>query len=275
MSSDGERSPAALRAAQLSLAYEGRVVVDGLELAITPGHITTLIGPNGCGKSTILRGLGRLLAPKSGAVYLDGVAIATLPTRQIAQRLGILPQTPTAPAGLTVKDLVAQGRYPHQTWWQQWSAIDEAMVNEAIAVTQLETLCDRPLQTLSGGQRQRAWIAMALAQDTDILLLDEPTTYLDLAHQLDLLDLLQQLNRTLGRTIVMVLHDLNLASRYADHLIAIHNGTLYAQGPPATVITPTLLRDVFGLDCTIIPDPVTNTPLCIPIRAHAPDRALS
>lgn len=271
MFSDSQRSPAVLRAEGLTLCYGRRVVVDGLALAIAPGQVTTLIGPNGCGKSTILRGLGRLLRPERGAVYLDGVAIATLPTQQIAQRLGILPQTPTAPEGLTVRELVAQGRYPHQTWWQQWSETDEAKVNEAIALTQLAELRDRPLDTLSGGQRQRAWIAMALAQDTDILLLDEPTTYLDLAHQLDLLDLLRHLNRHLGRTIVMVLHDLNLASRYADHLIAIQAGTVYAQGTPTDVITPPLLRAVFGLDCHIIPDPVTGTPLCIPIRAHPVD----
>jgi len=255
----------ALTTRRLSLAYDSNLIIQGLDLAIPQGEVTTLVGPNGCGKSTLLRGMARLLKPQAGTVYLKGDAIAHLPTKELAKRLGILPQSPSAPEGLTVRELVAQGRYPHQNWLQQWSRDDELKVEEAIATTHLEEFSNRPLDTLSGGQRQRAWIAMALAQDTDILLLDEPTTYLDLEHQLEVLDLLHNLNSQQEKTIIMVLHDLNQACRYADHLIALRSGVVYAQGKPETVMTETLVREVFGLDSQIISDPVTGTPLCIPI----------
>lgn len=255
----------ALTTRKLTLAYDGNVIIQGLDLAIPQGQITTLVGPNGCGKSTLLRGMARLLKPQGGTVYLDGDAIAHLPTKDLAKRLGILPQSPAAPEGLTVRELVAQGRYPHQTWLQQWSKEDELKVEEAIATTHLHEFANRPLDTLSGGQRQRAWIAMALAQDTETLLLDEPTTYLDLAHQIEVLDLLYQLNRQGGRTIVMVLHDLNLACRYSHQLIALREGNVLAQGLPQTVVTEALVRQVFGLESRIILDPVAGTPLCIPV----------
>jgi iron complex transport system ATP-binding protein len=255
----------ALTTRKLTLAYDGNVIIRGLDLAIPQGQITTLVGPNGCGKSTLLRGMARLLKPKGGTVYLEGDAIAHLPTKELAKRLGILPQSPSAPEGLTVRELVAQGRYPHQNWLQQWSREDELQVEEAIATTHLHEFANRPLDTLSGGQRQRAWIAMALAQDTDILLLDEPTTYLDLAHQIEVLDLLYQLNREAGRTILMVLHDLNLACRYSHYLVALRAGIVIAQGNPQIIVTEELVKQVFGLNSRIILDPVAGTPLCVPI----------
>ncbi|MBE9079863.1 ABC transporter ATP-binding protein [Romeria aff. gracilis LEGE 07310] len=250
---------------KLTLAYDGNVIIQGLDLAIPQGQMTTLVGPNGCGKSTLLRGLARLLKPKGGTVYLEGDAIAHLPTKTLAKRLGILPQSPAAPEGLTVRELVAQGRYPHQNWLQQWSQQDEIKVEQAIATTRLLDFANRPLDTLSGGQRQRAWIAMALAQDTETLLLDEPTTYLDLAHQIEVLDLLYHLNQNAGRTVIMVLHDLNMACRYSHHLIALREGSVIAQGSPQTVVTEVLVKQVFDLDSRIIVDPVVGTPLCIPL----------
>lgn len=257
--------PVVLTTRKLTLAYDGNIIIQGLDLAIPRGQITTLVGPNGCGKSTLLRGMTRLLKPTGGTVYLDGDAIAHLPGKDLAKRLGILPQGPSAPEGLTVRELVAQGRYPHQNWLQQWSQDDALKVEAAIATTHLQAFANRPLDTLSGGQRQRAWIAMALAQDTDTLLLDEPTTYLDLAHQIEVLDLLYQLNRQGNRTIVMVLHDLNLACRYSHHLVALQGGMVIAQGHPQAVVTETLIRQVFGLESRIIQDPVSGTPLCIPV----------
>lgn len=255
----------AITARKLTLAYEGNVIIRSLDLAIPRGQITTLVGPNGCGKSTLLRGMARLLKPKGGTIYLEGDAIAHLPTKELAKRLGILPQSPSAPEGLTVRELVAQGRYPHQSWLQQWSRDDELRVEEAIATTHLHEFANRPIDTLSGGQRQRAWIAMALAQDTDTLLLDEPTTYLDLAHQIEVLDLLCRLNQQGDRTILMVLHDLNLACRYSHYLVALREGAVLAQGRPHEVVTETLIHQVFGLASQIIQDPVAGTPLCIPI----------
>lgn len=257
-----------LQAAELCLSYENQTVIDGLDLNIPPGRVTALVGPNGCGKSTLLRGLSRLLKPRSGAVYLDGKAILTLNAKEVAKQIGILPQGPTAPEGLTVYELVAQGRYPHQGWFEQWSETDARVTQEALTITNLIELADRPLDTLSGGQRQRAWIAMALAQDTEILLLDEPTTYLDMAYQLEVLDLLHDLNEQ-GRTIVMVLHDLNQACRYADHLVAMRQGRIAAQGAPQAIMTAELVKQVFEMECQIIADPVTGTPLCVPIgRKH-------
>jgi iron complex transport system ATP-binding protein len=257
-----------LYADQLCLAYDGVSIIDQLNLEAPAGRITALVGPNGCGKSTLLRGLARLLKPKGGMVYLDGKAIHSLPTKQVAQQIGLLPQSPTAPAGLTVYELVAQGRYPHQSWFQQWSTEDSRCTQEALAITDLTHMADRPLDTLSGGQRQRAWIAMALAQETEILLLDEPTTFLDLAYQLEVLDLLHDLNER-GRTIIMVLHDLNQACRYAHHVVAMRNGAIMAQGSPQTVMTPELIKEVFQLNCQIVTDPISGTPLCVPIgRKH-------
>lgn len=249
----------------LSLAYDGAPIIRNLDLAIPSGQITTLVGPNGCGKSTLLKGLARLLKPRAGAVYLDGKTLLKLSTKAVAKQLGILPQGPVAPEGLTVRDLVAQGRFPYQNWVQQWSKEDERLVESALATTSMTDLAGRSLDTLSGGQRQRAWLAMALAQDTEILLLDEPTTFLDLAHQVELLDLLYELNQTQGRTIVMVLHDLNQACRYADYLVAVRSGSVFAQGKPIQVMTEAMVREVFGLECRIVPDPVSGTPMCIPI----------
>ncbi|MEM9485414.1 MAG: ABC transporter ATP-binding protein [Cyanobacteria bacterium P01_F01_bin.116] len=255
----------ALTTRKLTLAYDGNPIIEGLDLAILSGKITVLVGPNGCGKSTLLKGLGRLLKPQQGVVYLDSTSIFKLPTKKVAQQLGLLPQGPTAPEGLTVRELVAQGRYPYQSWLQQWSEDDEKEVEAALAMTELQDFVDRPVDSLSGGQRQRAWIAMTLAQNTQILLLDEPTTFLDLAHQIEVLDLLYDLNQKEGRTIVMVLHELNQACRYGDHLITMKDGNVYAQGRPDNVMTETLVQDVFGLECRIVNDPVAGTPLCIPM----------
>ncbi|MCZ0971193.1 ABC transporter ATP-binding protein [Streptomyces noursei] len=250
----------------LTLSYEERTVVEGLDLDVPDGAVTVVVGPNACGKSTLLRALGRLLRPRRGTVLLDGTDLAKIPTRKIAQSLGLLPQTPVAPEAITVGDLVARGRQPHQRWWQQWSAEDERAVVEAMARTDVATLADRPVDELSGGQRQRVWIAMALAQETDLLLLDEPTTYLDIAHQVEVLDLVRQLNHERDRTVVAVLHDLNQAARYADHLVAMKAGRIVAQGRPGDVVTADLVREVFGLDSVVVPDPVTGSPLVVPGR---------
>ena len=258
--------PVRLAADGLRLAYDQRVVVDGLDLELTEGSFTAIVGPNGCGKSTLLRALGRLLRPAGGQVLLDGRAIARTPTREVARVLGLLPQTPVAPEGLTVADLVARGRHPHQSWLRQWSRDDETLVAEALAWTDLAELADRPVDTLSGGQRQRAWISMALAQGTDLLLLDEPTTYLDLAHQIDVLELVGRLHAERGRTVVVVLHDLNLAARYAQRLVAMKDGALVASGRPGEVLTERLLADVFDLEARVIADPVTGTPMVVPVR---------
>ncbi|MET8859121.1 ABC transporter ATP-binding protein [Streptomyces sp. NPDC004579] len=257
-----------LRATGLRLAYDSRTVVDGLDLVVPPGRITAIVGANACGKSTLLRALARLMTPRTGTVQLDGRALHSMPSRELAQRLGILPQSPVAPEGLTVVDLVNRGRSPHQTWWRQWSRADEQAVRAALAATGMTELADRPVDELSGGQRQRAWIAMAVAQGTEVLLLDEPTTYLDLAHQIDVLDLITDLNRREHRTVVMVLHDLNQACRYADHVVAMKAGRIVAEGPPAEVITVATVEDVFDLNCAITTDPVSDTPLVIPMGRH-------
>ncbi|WP_310426601.1 ABC transporter ATP-binding protein [Chamaesiphon sp. VAR_48_metabat_135_sub] len=254
-----------LIAQDLSLAYQGNTIIQDLSLTIPAEKITVLVGSNGCGKSTLLKGLARLLKPTSGGVYLDGKSILAGSTKSVARQLGLLPQSPISPEGLTVKDLVSQGRYPYQDWRQQWSLQDRQIVREALEMTDLVTLRDRPLDTLSGGQRQRAWIAMSLAQNTKILLLDEPTTFLDLAHQMEVLDLLYRLNQQQGRTIVMVLHDLDRACRYADYLVAIKAGRVFAAGTPAEIVTTELVEAVFNLKCQIHPDPIAGTPMCIPI----------
>ncbi len=248
----------------LTLAYEDRTVVPALDLAVPDGKVTMIVGPNACGKSTTLRALGRLLKPRSGSVLLDGTELAKLPTKRIAQQIGLLPQTPVAPEAITVADLVSRGRQPHQSWWQQWSEADERAVAEAMERTDVADLAERSVDELSGGQRQRVWIAMALAQETGLLLLDEPTTYLDISHQVEVLDLVRQLNHDKGRTVVVVLHDLNQAARYADHLVAMKAGEVVASGPPAEVVTADLVREVFGLDCVVVPDPVTGSPLVVP-----------
>ncbi|MGW4352516.1 ABC transporter ATP-binding protein [Nocardia sp. NPDC004582] len=254
-----------LAAESLTLGYGERIIVDGLSVDIEPGLITTVIGPNGCGKSTLLRALGRLLRPKAGRVLLDGKAIATMKTKDIARVIGMLPQTPVAPEGLTVADLVARGRHPHQSWLRQWSADDETEVLAALEQTGIADLAGRTLDELSGGQRQRAWISMALAQGTDILLLDEPTTYLDLTHALEVLDLVDRLHDDLGRTVVMVLHDLNLAIRYSDRLIVMRDGRIRAQGAPADIIDAELLLEVFNLRAEVLEDPVSGRPMIVPI----------
>ena len=249
-----DASPAPLVGHDLSIGYHQRLVIEGLDVTIHRGGITTIIGPNGCGKSTLLRGLGRLLPTRRGSVILNGTDIATMRTRDVARQLGILPQSPAAPEGLTVADLVSRGRHPHQSWMQQWSGDDEREIAAALALTGMHGLEDRPLDELSGGQRQRAWIAMTLAQETPILLLDEPTTFLDLAHAVDVLELVDRLNRELERTVVMVLHDLNLAARYSDRIIVMKDGAIVASGPPAEVITAELLLEVFGLQARVLVD---------------------
>ncbi|GAA2622457.1 ABC transporter ATP-binding protein [Streptomyces axinellae] len=258
-----------LAARGLTLAYEDRTVVESLDLDIPDGQVTVVVGPNACGKSTTLRALGRLLKPRAGAVLLDGEELTRLPTRRIAQSIGLLPQSPVAPEAITVSDLVSRGRQPHQRWWQQWSGEDERAVTDAMERTDVTALGDRLVDELSGGQRQRVWIAMALAQETDLLLLDEPTTYLDIAHQVEVLDLVRQLaaptaRGSRGRTVVMVLHDLNQAARYADHLVAMKEGRLVSQGAPGDIVTAELVREVFGLESVVVPCPVTGDPLVVP-----------
>ncbi|MFX1760549.1 ABC transporter ATPase [Rhodococcus gordoniae] len=260
-----EHAAPRLVAEHIGLGYGDRLIVDDLDLAIPTGVVTTVIGPNGCGKSTLLRALSRLLEPRTGTVLLDGHDITTLRTREVARVLGMLPQAPLAPEGLTVADLVARGRHPHQSWFRQWSSDDEDEVAVALERTGIADLADRPIDELSGGQRQRAWISMALAQGTDILLLDEPTTYLDLAHSVEVLDLVDRLHSELGRTVVMVLHDLNLAVRYSDHLVVMKDGRVVASGVPSEVISVELLREVFDLDASVIDDPVSDRPLIVPI----------
>lgn len=256
-----------LSALNITLAYDDHVVVKDLDIKIPDGEITAIIGPNACGKSTLLRSLARLLRPSSGQVVLDGEQIHKMKTKEVARRLGLLPQTPIAPEGITVVDLVARGRTPHQKLFQQWSEADERAVRGALEATGTATLAGRPVDELSGGQRQRVWIAMALAQETELLLLDEPTTFLDIAHQIDVLDLVGSLNRERGRTVVVVLHDLNLACRYATHVVAMRDGFIVASGKPSDVINAETVLDVFGLDSMIIADPVSGTPLVVPMSS--------
>jgi iron complex transport system ATP-binding protein len=251
-----------------TIAYGDRVVLDDLDLVVPPGQISIIVGANACGKSTLLRAMARLLAPTSGSVMLDGAPITAMPTKKVATVLGLLPQTPIAPEGIVVADLVGRGRYPHQGLFSRWTAADDAAVAEALEATGSLELAERPVDELSGGQRQRVWISMALAQQTDVLLLDEPTTFLDVSHQVDVLDLVTDLNRARGTTVVIVLHDLNLAARYADHLFAVKNGRIFASGTPREVVTPETVEAVFGMASRVIDDPVTGTPLVVPIGRH-------
>ncbi|WP_297084299.1 ABC transporter ATP-binding protein [uncultured Demequina sp.] len=250
------------------IGYGGPPIVRGVDVAIPDGEITAIVGPNGCGKSTLLRALVRLLSPEEGTVLLDGEDIHRTPTREVARRIGLLPQSPIAPAGITVKELVARGRTPHQKVLRPWSATDETAVMSALHSTALTDIQDAVVDELSGGQRQRAWIAMTLAQNTPLMLLDEPTTYLDIAHQYDVMDLLHRLNTRDDRTIVMVVHDLQQAARYAHHVIAMHEGEVAAAGTPTEVLTAELIRTVFGLEARVLEDPVTGSPLVVP--AHGP-----
>jgi iron complex transport system ATP-binding protein len=255
--------PPPLDARGVTLAYDKHVVVERLDARIEDGEFVAIVGPNACGKSTLLRALARMLHPRDGTVLLDGELIRSLPAKQVARRLGLLPQSSIAPDGITVSDLVARGRHPHQRLLRQWSREDERAVDDALAATRTADLAGRFVDELSGGQRQRVWLAMALAQETQILLLDEPTTFLDIAHQVEVLDLCADLHEQ-GRTLVMVLHDLNQACRYASRVIAMRDGVIVAQGPPAEIVTAELVRDVFGLECRVIPDPETGTPLVVP-----------
>ncbi len=257
-----------LRAERLTLGYGDRTVVESLDLTVPAGRVTVIVGANASGKSTLLRALSRLLTPRSGLVVLDGKELHRLPTKQVARTLGLLPQSPIAPEGIVVADLVARGRNPYSGMFSRWTTEDDAAVAEALAVTDTTDLADRAVDELSGGQRQRVWIALALAQQTEILLLDEPTTYLDISHQVDVLDLLTDLNRQRGTTIVMVLHDLNLAARYADHLIAMADGQLHVAGDPGDVLTQDVVRHVFGLENQVITDPVSGKPLVLPLGRH-------
>lgn len=257
-----------LVAADLSSGYGDRLVIDGLNLAVPAGRITAIVGPNACGKSTLLRTMSRLVTPRAGHVLLDGKSIHAMPPRQLARTLGLLPQSPIAPEGITVADLVGRGRHPHHGMLSRWTRSDDAAVANALQVTGTHDLADRAVDELSGGQRQRVWIAMALAQQTDILLLDEPTTYLDICHQIEVLDLLADLNHANGTTVVMVLHDLNLAARYADNLIAMRDGAIHASGPAHQVLTEDMVWRVFGLDSVVITDPISNTPLMVPSGRH-------
>ena len=258
-----------LTAESLSLAYDKRVVVDGLDLDVPTGRVTAIVGPNGCGKSTLLRGLSRLLPPRAGQVLLDGEVIGELSTKEVARRLGLLPQQPIVPEGITVVELVERGRHPHHGLFKQWSREDESVVAAALEMTELVELAGVPVDSLSGGQRQRAWIAMALAQRTPVLLLDEPTSFLDIAHQIDVLELVRDLNAREGTTVVMVLHDLAMAARYADHLVAMRDGRIVAEGPPAEVVTPEVIDQVFGVAATVLVDPVSGAPVVIPRRRTA------
>lgn len=254
---------------QLDIAYEDRLIVKDLNVSIPSGKITALVGANGSGKSTILKTMARIMKPKGGGVYLDGQSIHRQSTKEVAKQLAILPQNPIAPEGLTVSELVGYGRFPHQKGFGSLTKEDKDIIQWAIQVTGMTPFYDRPVDQLSGGQRQRAWIAMALAQQTDILFLDEPTTFLDMAHQLEVLKLLEKLNEQEGRTVIMVVHDLNHATRYAHHMVAIKSGTVVSEGTPVEVMTKDVLREVFGIEADLVADPRTGVPLCLPYELAA------
>ncbi|WP_078841136.1 ABC transporter ATP-binding protein [Streptomyces acidiscabies] len=262
-----------LSAENLTLAYDQRVIAEQLSVEIPDQSFTVIVGPNACGKSTLLRALSRMLKPQQGRVLLDGQVIQSMAAKKVARILGLLPQSSIAPDGITVGDLVGRGRYPHQGILRQWSAEDERVVRESMEQTGVAELAERYVDELSGGQRQRVWIAMALAQQTPLLLLDEPTTYLDIQHQIDVLDLCAQLHEEQGRTLVAVLHDLNHAARYATHLIALKEGQVIAEGTPGDIVTAGLVEEVFGLRCQVIDDPETGTPLVVPAARQARTKA--
>lgn len=258
-----------IRATGLTVGYgNDKAIINDLDLQVPVGKVTTVIGPNGCGKSTLLRAMSRLLPPRSGEIHLGTTDIGSMKRKDLSKIIGVLPQSPVAPPGLIVSDLVARGRHPHQSWIRQWSSTDEEEVMAALEMTSVASLADRPVDSLSGGQRQRVWISMVLAQNTDVLFLDEPTTYLDLSHSIELLDLVRRLKKQLDRTVVMVLHDLNLAARYADHLVAIADGRVHGVGSPEEVLTAEMVRAVFGLECEVIPDPTSGRPLMLPLGRH-------
>ena len=257
-----------LEARDLVVGYDGAPIIDGLDLRLPASGVTMIVGPNGCGKSTLLRTLARLLKPHRGSVLLDGSPITDRPTKEVARIVGLLPQAPVAPDGISVADLVDRGRTPHRGWLGGRDRRDDEIVADALAQTGMGAFADRTIDELSGGQRQRAWVAMALAQEPDILLLDEPTTYLDLAHQVELLQLLVRLSRERGTQVVIVMHELNLATRYADHLVAMRDGRVVAEGAPGEIVTVELLREVFELEAVVVPDPVAGTPMVVPVDVH-------
>ncbi|MBP3967155.1 MULTISPECIES: ABC transporter ATP-binding protein [Paenibacillus] len=256
------------QAEQTVAGYDNKTIIHGVSLAVPSNQISVIIGANACGKSTLLKTMAKLIKPESGQITLDGKALSEFSPKPLARILGILPQSPIVPEGITVADLVGRGRFPHQSWLGGWTKKDYEAVAEAMDIMKIADLGDRNIDELSGGQRQRVWIAMALAQQTDILFLDEPTTFLDITYQVEILDLLTDLNRKHGTTIVMVLHDINLSARYADYIFALREGKLVAEGKPSEVITAGLIQDVFGLDCTVIRDPVSDSPLVVPIGRH-------
>jgi len=258
-----------LRGENLTLGYGKKIIARDLSVAIPDGHFTAIIGPNGCGKSTLLRTLSRLMTPSEGSVFLDGEQIQRFASKEVARRIGLLAQNATTPGDITVLELVSRGRYPHQPLFTRWRKEDDEAVNRAMQATGITDLAQQSVDTLSGGQRQRAWIAMVLAQETSIMLLDEPTTWLDISHQIDLLELLSELNRTQGYTLAAVLHDLNQACRYATHLIALRDGEIVAQGAPKEIVTPELIERIYGMRCMIIDDPVAGTPLVVPLGKRA------
>lgn len=264
-----------IKSKNLTIRYGNTLIIDELDLSVPKGKITVFIGSNGCGKSTLLRSVARLLKPDSGNIFLNEKDIAKIDTKQIAKKLSILPQGPIAPEELTVFQLVKLGRYPHQNWLNQWTEKDESCVKEALRLTGLENFAERTVQSLSGGQRQRAWIAMTLAQDTEVILLDEPTTFLDLNHQIEVLDILYQLNREKNRTIIMVLHDLNLSARYADHIIAVSDKTVVDSGPPNKIMNSETIKKVFKMNCIISKDPLYGTPMCVPYSSRVPSLQLA
>jgi iron complex transport system ATP-binding protein len=252
----------------ITAGYDDRTILHDVSLSIPNNKISVIIGANGCGKSTLLKTMARLIKPTSGQVTLDGKPINKIPPKQLARVLGLLPQSPIVPEGITVADLIGRGRYPHQSFLKGWTKKDYEAVAEAMEIMNITEFADRSIDELSGGQRQRVWIAMALAQQTDILFLDEPTTYLDITYQVEILDLLTDLNRKRGTTIVMVLHDINLSARYADHIFALQKGRLVAEGEPSDVITSTLIEEIFGLNCTVVSDPVSGSPSVVPIGRY-------
>lgn len=262
-------SQARLIAEDISVGYHDTTIVHNVSLAVPNEQVTTIIGANGCGKSTLLRGLSRMLPLKTGQISLDDTDLTSFKSRELAKRLSMLPQAPITPPGVTVSELVGRGRHPHQSWLHQWSNSHSDIVDEAMRLTNVYELRDRPVSDLSGGQRQRVWISMVLAQDTDIVFLDEPTTYLDLAHSVEVLNLVRRLNKEQGKTVVMVLHDLNLAARYSDNLILMKQGRLISQGKPNDVISSESLQEVFGLDARVIEDPCADGPLIVPEDSSA------